>query len=212
MKRRELLSALGAAGLVAGVGCLADDDPATADRTDDGDDPTPSAARSPTPTRTPPGSSPTPTESLTPPDVTTPAPGECEATAPPDPSPGAGLPDPRSYPDPPGTVDAETVGPFVEEYERAHRYNRLLGELAADGACVKYLDVSVTDRTVASADDGVVGEVTTRGSYTGTTCSDETGTDTATPLPHADLAFRTARYCVTDRFVVREGVVVECWG
>ena len=31
-------------------------------------------------------------------------------------------------------------------------------------------------------------------------------------LADADLAFRTARYCVTERFVIREGVVVECWG
>lgn len=218
MKRRELLSTLGTAGLVAATGCLADDDPAGEDA--DGATPSPSEAGPSTPATTPPestsptpsGSSPTPTESLTPPDVETPAPGECEAAAPPDPSPGEGLPDPQPYPDRPDAIDAETVGSFVEAYEGAYRYNQVLADLTADGACVKNLDAPVTDRTVASTADGVVGEVTTRGSYTGTTCSDETGTDTSTPLPHADLAFRTARYYVTDRFVMREGVVVECWG
>ncbi|MFC7139202.1 hypothetical protein ACFQMA_05040 [Halosimplex aquaticum] len=39
-----------------------------------------------------------------------------------------------------------------------------------------------------------------------------TGTVTATPLPHMDLAYETAQYYLTDRFLFRNRTVAECWG
>ena len=103
------------------------------------------------------------------------------------------------------------VRTFVEEYEAAYRYNRELARVASTGNCLEYLDASSTESTVVSVENGVAGEVVTRASFTGRTCPRTTGTDTRTPLPHADLAAESARYYVTDRFLLRNGVVLECW-
>lgn len=139
--------------------------------------------------------------------------GECSATAPPAPDTDEGLPDPRSYPEVPPEFSEATVREFVEQYERAFKYNAMLASFVADGNCVKYLELYVVgnETTVGETDDWFEAEVTTRGSYTGTTCPTETGTDTPTPLPHADLPYMTSRYRVTMRALVRDGTVHQCW-
>lgn len=210
MNRRSYLSLVGAAVTAAAAGCLGDD---TGTPADGGSTASPSrtATRPETASES---SAATYTATTTPPpiEVETPAPGECEAPPRPDPSTGEGLPNPRDYPDPPDRIEPDPVRSFLEAYEAAYRYNERLADLAEDGACVEYLETSVEGSTVWRTERGIVGEVATTGSFTGTTCPDATGTDTATPLPHGDYFTQTARYLVTDRFLVREGGVVECWG
>lgn len=153
------------------------------------------------------------THTATPPtiDVETPVPGECEAPPRPNPSTGEGLPDSKEYPDPPDRIEPDPVKSYLEAYEGAYRYNERLADLAEDDACVEYFETYVEGSSVWRTERGIVGEVITRGSYTGTTCSETSGTDTATPLPHADFFSQPAHYLVTDRFLVLEGTVVECW-
>ncbi|WP_436925123.1 hypothetical protein [Halosimplex amylolyticum] len=200
MDRRSCLALVGTVASAGVIGCLSDDGESTPAGTASG-------PRSDTATAT--GTP--PTETATVPDVETPAPGECEAVAPPRPSTGDGLPDPRAYPEKPAAIEKSSAKTFVEEYEAAYRYNRRLADLAADGECLKYLDASVTESAVAAVENGFSGEVTTRASYTGAPCPGSTGTDTPTPLPHADLAHESAEYYLTDRFLFRNGTVVECW-
>lgn len=204
MNRRTLLSALGSAAAVGAAGCLSGGDgpdaAGTAPPTDESTD-TPSVT--PTSTR--------PRTDATSPDVTTPAPGECEATAPPYPDSYEGLPDPKPYPAKPDAIEPDQVDQFLRDYENAYRFNTVLADLVAEGACITYLDAPVEESSVSTASDGVVGSVETRWSFTGDTCPDATGTDTQTPLPHADGMVKRARYYVTDRFLIREGVVVACW-
>jgi hypothetical protein len=219
MDRRTYLELVGAAGALGVAGCLSTDDEAgTA---------APEESQTPTSTDTPATGStdagtPTPLEEGTTTDMpaptpvpqpeSTPAPGECAATDPPMPATGDGLPGPRSYPEKPDDITESAVRSFLEAYESAHRFNRELAELAADGTCVEYLDAPSYGSTVTAVEDGVTGTVETRASYTGTPCSTVTGTDSPTPLPHADLVIESARYYVTDRFLIREGIVLECWG
>ncbi|MEF8853177.1 MAG: hypothetical protein V5A28_12300, partial [Haloarculaceae archaeon] len=110
-----------------------------------------------------------------------------------------------------GGFDPETLRAYLESYESAYRYHARLADLAEEGGCVEYLDTEVTESKVWETDDGVVAEVFTTGSYTGTTCPTTGATDTETPLPHADFFEQAAHFLVTERFLVREGVVVECW-
>jgi len=206
MKRRTCLALLAGVGTTGFAGCLSgSEDPATADpsATDRPDTTTPTTTE--TPSETPAS----PTNSG--PDVSTPLPGECDSVEPPSPSTGEGLPDPMQYPDQPDATERDHVESFIEAYEVAYRFNQRLAALAAAGDCVSYLDMSASELTVSAVENGFTGSVTTRGSFTGTSCPDVSGTDTPTPLPHADLTFKTVEYYVTDRFVIRNGTVVECW-
>jgi len=192
--RRTCLRLLGAASALGLAGCLSEGS--------ENADTEPPAALS-----TPANSG----ETTTGTPASRPALGGCDATDPPSPSTGDGLPDPREYPEQPTEMTAETVQPFLEAYESAHRFNRELAALAADGDCVEYLDASTYESTVTAVGSEITGSVETRASYTGGTCTTVTGTETPTPLPHADLAIESARYRVSDRFLLRKGVVVECW-
>lgn len=229
MNRRTCLSVLGTtvAGLAAG--CLDESAaPADGETPADGDGTAPASGTAPG-TGTEPGTDATPgsspasgTPTATPPeiDLETPAPGECTAPERPKPETYEGLPDAREYPDPLDAFDRETVQSFLEAYEGAYRYNARLADLVEDDACVEYFETEVVGSTVWETDDGVVGDVVTTGSYTGETCPRETSTgthtgtrtETGTPLPHADFFEQSATYLVTERFLVREGGVVECWG
>lgn len=217
MDRRTCLRLVGAAGAMGLTGCLSEEgesaDTAPPEASPTPEDPSTADPASGSPTASTPNGKETGTGVRTatplPRPASTPAPGECDATAPPKPSTGEGLPDPREYPGRPTEITTAAVGPFLEAYESAHRFNRILADLGAD--CVEYVDVSSYGSTATAAEGGVTATVETRGSYTGTTCTTVTGTDTPTPLPHADLAIESARYYVTDRFLLREGVVVECW-
>lgn len=209
MKRRRYLGLLGA-GVVGTSGCLdtpAETDSAATGTTTARQSETASTTESPTASNTP-GPSTAPVSG---PDVTTPVPGECEAEPVPQPSTEPGLPDPREYPETPREFDEPTVRAFLETYEATYRYNRRLAEIAADGNCLSHLEMYTTDSQVTTVEGGLIGEVTTRGSFTGATCPGTTGTDTPTPLPHADLAHETARYYVTERFLVRDREIVACW-
>lgn len=148
----------------------------------------------------------------TPPDVTTPVPGECEAEAPPSPDPPEGFPEPRDYPETPESMTVDDVRPFLQAYERAHRYNRVLADLIEDVDCLESIEVWGMGSTVAQTADGVTGTVSTQAAYTEEACRTVTGTDTPTPMPHGDLYVEDAQYYVTDRFLIREGTVLECWG
>jgi hypothetical protein len=217
---------LGATVAGAVTGCLEDSTGTPADRgsatpgsgtalqsaTPDGPTPTDTGGTATTGTPTA-GTNTAGTQTATPPsiDIETPEPGECETPPRPDPSTGEGLPDPRSYPDPPDRIEPAPVRSYLEAYEGAYRYNERLADLAEDDACVEYFETYVEGSTVWRTDRGIVGKVVTRGSYTGTTCSETSGTDTATPPPHADFFSQPAHYLVTDRFLVLAGTVVECW-
>jgi hypothetical protein len=216
MERRRYLSVLGStvAGVGLAAGCIGEGGaPAAGGSTAPGSD-------TPTQTDDTPDSTTTdgtPTETPPPIDVETPAPGECEAPERPYPETYEGLPDPREYPDPPSAFDVETLRSYLEAYEGAYRYNARLADLAEDDACVEYFETEVTGSTLWDTDDGVVAEVLTTGSFTGETCppATDTGTgtdtETGTPLPHGDYFTQPAHFLVTERFLVREGTVVECW-
>lgn len=178
--RRSLLTSAGAALLAGVAGCLSE---------------------STQPTTSP--------ESETPRDEQTPPPSDCDADRP-HPATGDRLPDPRDYPEGPPELAADPVRSFLREYEAAFAYNRLLSEVAGSGNCVRNIGASVTEVTVEAADAGFTAHVETFGSYTGEVCDTATGTDTATPLPHADYAL-SADYHVTDRFLLRDGEAVACW-
>lgn len=150
------------------------------------------------------------TSTPTPADARTPPPGECDATAPPHPDTGAGLPDPKPYPDPPGDLTARSVTDFLRAYETAYTYNGTLAEVAADGDCLERLAVNITGVSVERSGWGFTATVGYFRAYTGTNCPGVTGTDTPTPLAHSDLSGE-ASYRVADRFLVREGVVRACW-
>lgn len=229
MNRRRYLSTFGAALAGAVTGCLDDSSGTPGDGGSTGD-PSGTAPQSGTPTGsastdsggTGTGGTPTPlthtagTQTKTPPpiEVETPEPGQCEAIERPYPSTYEGLPDPREYPDPPGGFDRETLTPYLEAYEGTYRYNARLADLVEDDACVEYFETEVTGSTLWETDDGIVAEVLTTGSYTGATCPDARGTGatgTPTPHPHADFFEQAAHFLVTERFLVREGTVVECW-
>jgi len=226
VNRRRYLSILGATVAGAVTGCLDDSAGTPGDGGSTGN-PSGTAPQSATPTGSAstddggtdttdtvtPGTQTTGTHTATPPpiDVETPAPGECEAASRPKPSTGEGLPDPREYPDPPDRIELDPVKSYLEAYEGAYRYNYRLADLAEDGACVEDFETYVEGSTVWQTERGIVGEVVTWGSYTGTTCSRTSGTDTGTPLPHADFFSQPAYYLVTDRFLVLDGTVVECW-
>jgi hypothetical protein len=139
--------------------------------------------------------------------------GECSATAPPQPDPGVGLPESRSYPKGPPEFTEPAITEFVEKYEWAFKYNARLADFIADGNCLKYLEIYVVDdeTTVRETDRGFEAEVTTQGSYTGTTCQTETGTDTTTGIPHADLPKMPSQYRVTERVLARKGTIYQCW-
>jgi len=211
MNRRTYLSVLGTtvAGLAAG--CLGE----SRGPADDGS----ATPRPDTPTQmdgtTDPATDGTANPTPPPVDVETPAPGECEAPERPKPETYEGLPDTREYPDPPGEFDRETVQSFLEAYENAYRYNARLADLVEDDACVEYFETEVVGSTVWETEDGFVGDVVTTGSYTGETCPRKTGTGTRTgtptPHPHADFFEQSAIYLVTERLLVCEGSVVECW-
>jgi hypothetical protein len=221
VNRRHYLASLGVA--VGLGGCLSDgadtgtatpdEDPGTGPGSEASPSTTPATDGPPSPTPTPLSSDTQGTPNPTPPpiDVETPAPGECEAPPRPKPETGEGLPEPRDYPDPPEGIELETVKSYLEAYENAYRYNYRLADLAEDGACVEYFETEVTGSTVWQTDRGIVAEVLTTGSYTGTACSDPTGTDSPTPLPHADFFTQPAYYLVTEEFLVVDGTVVECW-
>lgn len=137
----------------------------------------------------------------------------CSATAPPQPTSGEGLPDSRSYPQGPPAFTEDAVTEFLKQYERAFKYNAMLADFVADEQCLRYLELYVVDSetTVRETDQGYEAEVTTQGSYTGTTCPGESGTATATGVPHVDLAKMPAQYCVTRRALTREETVYQCW-
>lgn len=190
VSRRSALRAAGAA-LAGLAGCL-EGSP------DEGADPSPSPE-----TTTPPATAF--------PDVETPAPGECSATAPPYPDTGERLPEPRPYPDGPPTMTADGVRSFLDAYESAYLHNDKLREVDAEGRCLSYLDVSVDGVELRATAGGYAATVSWFRGFQATRCATPTGTDTPTPGPHADL-WGDTRYVVTERFLLRNGAVVECWG
>lgn len=158
----------------------------------------------------PPETVPSVTDSPTPPGVATPPPGECDPATPPEPDTGKGLPAAQPYPDRPAELGLEPVHTFLRAYEAAYVHNRTLAEVADDGDCLERLAVDVTGVSVRASGEGYLGTVDTFGSFSGTSCPDVSGTDTPTPLPHSDFP-GSARYYVTERFLVRAGVALECW-
>lgn len=191
MNRRTCLALLASASVAGAAGCLT----GSVDR-NRADSPTDRATR---------------TNAHEPFDFTTPPPGGCEAVDPPTPEPSEGLPEPKSYPDRPDSLTEESVRSVFEAYEVAYRYNERLAWVAEGDHCLDDLSVFVQESQVEPRGDGFVGEVTAGGHMSGGHCPGTTGTDTPSPLPNAHFGSKTARYALTDRFLAREGVVVECW-
>jgi hypothetical protein len=184
MDRRTLLRTVGVVGAIGAAGCLSRDDTTpgrTETTTRDG---TTAAGQAETAT------------------------AACESTPPPSPSTGEGLPDPEPYPDLTSALNPESTREYAESFETAHRHNRVLANLAADGNCVRNLGASVTESDVTQTRSGYEVTVTTRASYTGEQCPSET----ATPLPHVDLGRKSVTYTVTRRSLVREETTVACHG
>ena len=191
MNRRTVLSLLAGVGLGGTVGCLTNDSVAA------------------------PSSSPSPSATADVVDASTPAEGECDAAPVPKPdtTDTAGLPAPKVYPGKPGTFDADTVRSFLESYEAVYTFNSMLADVAASGQCLKYREIYAAGSELDARGEGFIAEITVRGSSTGAVCPEAkgTGTDSPTPPPHADFPPMTARYVVTERFLIRDGVVVACW-
>lgn len=85
-----------------------------------GDDSSPDPTPEPTPSKSPTG-----TQTPEPLPFETPAPGECEATDPPRPTPVAGY-EPKSYPTYPETLSVGSAEEFAAAYEESYRYNAYL--------------------------------------------------------------------------------------
>lgn len=145
----------------------------------------------------------------TPPAVTTPPLSTCEASRP-HPSTGEELPDPRTYPTRPSNPTPEAVREFLRAFESTYVYNETLAAVASEGDCLENLGVDVAEVTVERAGTGFVARVETFGFFTGKNCPGVSGTDTPTPLPHADLE-GAAEYYFAERFLLRDGDVVACW-
>lgn len=217
MDRRTCLALLGSTAVLGSTGCLSRDagttpvesTPTATESTSTVTESESTAESSPTATGTESATTSTGTDPAI--DVSTPPPGECDPTAPPNPSTRDDLPDPRSYPERPAAITPDAVKPFLEEYETVYRFNKILVDLGSSDDCVESVDVSLDGSSVSEVADGVRGEVETFASYQGTTCETVTGTDTPTPMPHGDLFWLTGTYYVTDRFLIRNGVVHECW-
>lgn len=209
MDRRTCLAALGSGLIGVLAGCAADAPGGAADGSSSSTSP-PTDPQSSSSPSSPSSSSPSSGPAVTPPE-STPAPDECRAGPLPRPSTDEGLPEPRAYPNGPPDLTESAVGTFLDSFEAAYRYNRRLAEVAETGNCLRNLDVYVAESTVWRVEDGFTAEVVTRGSSTGATCPDTTGTDTPTPLPHADFAPEAARYYLTGRFLLRNDIAVTCW-
>ncbi|AZH24585.1 hypothetical protein [Haloplanus aerogenes] len=133
----------------------------------------------------------------------------CSASDPPAPT-GAAT-DPKPYPEQPSELSRESVGSFVEAYERVYQYNSMLAEYPDKIGRLNDLDVSINEITVTVEEETFVVGVTGQ-TNTGITTDDGGGseTPTQTPLPMGHWPFETT-YKVSDEFVRRGGTVYECW-
>lgn len=132
----------------------------------------------------------------------------CSATPPPEPTDAATAPEP--YPERPAELSKSAVESFLEAYEEAYRYNDALA--ASPNKVGRTNEITITVRSVSVTADGdsrFNATVTVR--FESDFIDPATATTpTETPLPAGHGTFETA-YVVTDRFLRREGVVVECW-
>jgi hypothetical protein len=132
----------------------------------------------------------------------------CSASAPPAPTDAAA--DPKPYPEKSNDLTRESVGSFVESYERAYQYNAMLAEYPEKIGRLNDVDVSINESTVTAEDGRFAVEVTGQTNTGITADSDDPATPTQTPLPIGHRPFDAA-YTVAERFVRREGIVRECW-
>jgi len=155
--------------------------------------PSETATRTGTPTRTP---------------VETVAEDSCSASTPPAPTDAAA--DPKPYPGKPSGLTRESVGSFVEAYERAYQYNDMLADHPDKIGRLNDLDTSINEITVVVDDGRFAADVSGQTNTGITVDGDDAATPTQTPLPTGHWPFDIS-YTVTERFVRREGVVHECW-
>jgi hypothetical protein len=131
----------------------------------------------------------------------------CSASNPPAPTDAAAAP--KSYPRKPSDLTRDSVGSFVEAYERAYQYNSTLAEYPDKIGRLNDLDISINEVTVTVEDGVFVADISGQAN-TGITVDGGAESQTQTPLPMGHRPFEAA-YTVSDRFVRREGVVYECW-
>jgi len=125
--------------------------------------------------------------------------------------------EPRTVPDRPDTLTADTAGSFAADYERVFKHN---GLLTRD---TKRADVAIHDVEVTSTDGGYRVNITAQWFTWSATVTDENGTATATPV-HRDGPYYDVHYLVTDDRLRRheplgrqtptppdEWTTVECW-
>lgn len=135
----------------------------------------------------------------------------CVARDPPEPTDAATAP--RPYPDQPAELTTETVEEFLETYESAYQYNDQLAANPDKIGRTTEIIVSIRSVTVTSETDGFTAEVTgrLRSDFIVTETPTETPEPpTETPLPIMNVPIDT-HYTVTERRLIREGVVLACW-
>ena len=155
-----------------------------------------------------PASPASPSETRTRTPIQTVSENSCSASTPPAPTDAAA--DPKPYPGKPSGLTHESVGSFVEAYERAYQYNDMLAEHPDKIGRLNDLDISVSEVAV-TVDDGRFAADVSGQANTGITADvDDAATPTRTPLPMGHWPFETS-YTVTEQFVRRAGIVHECW-
>jgi hypothetical protein len=153
---------------------------------------------------------PTNTPTVVPPDIETPGQDECSAVDVPKPETGEGLPDPRSYPEKPPDDSSDALQSFFGQYESAYAFNKTLVELQEQGVCVTRLHAFPESIHVRGAGGGYLATVQVGGYQTTRDCDEPAPTTTPSETPRTGHVDR-AEYFLTDRFLVRNDRVVECW-
>jgi hypothetical protein len=135
----------------------------------------------------------------------------CTAHEPPPPTDGATSP--RSYPDRPSELTAETVEKFLTAYETAYQYNDALAANPNKIGRTNAITVRIQSVSVTSEPDGFTATVS--GQFQSdiidaepSTTTPETPTETPLPMGHGPIE---ASYTVTERKLSRESTVRECW-
>jgi hypothetical protein len=134
-------------------------------------------------------------------------------TAQPPPAPTAAATSPRSYPARPAALTTETVAEFLEAYETAYQYNDALAANPNKIGRTNELTVRIQSVSVTPERDGFAADV--RGQFQSSIVDVDSSTSTpetptGTPLPMGRGPVE-ASYRVTERKLLREGVVRECW-
>jgi len=130
----------------------------------------------------------------------------CSAQDPPAPTDAATAP--RSYPDRPAELTTDTVEEFLDAYESVYQYNDALAANPEKIGRTNEIRVAIESVSVTADDNGFTAEVS--GQFYSEILDTDSETTPETPLPMGRGPVG-ATYTVTERALVRDGVVVEYW-